>query len=481
MRRRRRLAPVLARVALAGLAVLAAPAPGAAARSEADRLWLVGVGAFEDGLYETAYRELGRFVQAAPTDRRRGDAALLRGKAAFSMERYAEALTEFDAAEAFPLTVATTPGEATFWQGEALFRLRRWEEARDRYARFLGLKPASPYVPEALYARGQAELEAGRADGAVDTFRDFLRDYPSHVAGADGRLQRGARADPGQALGGRPCPPRPVRGPGIPEAPISRRRAIFSGSPRWRRAGRRACGRSSSSSRSRRAASSPPRPACSSPRPRRRPGRNREALEQYQALVRASPTHALAPQALYRIGELSVRLNRPADAEAAWTTLRRDFPQNALVGPAGLATARLHEQRKHWEPAIQVAQSVADLRGEERSAALLVVGQSALQLRRSAEAAQAYHAVVVESPPASKRYFEGLAGLAAALEAGTDKEGAKRAYREIVDTSQDPELVRWAKGRLAAFDAPAAAAAGGSAPRSQAQAQGTREVMRGFR
>ena len=455
MRRRRCLAPVLARVALAGLAILAAPAPGAAALSEADRLWLVGVGAFDDGLYETAYRELGRFVQAAPTDRRRGDAALLRGKAAFSMERYAEALTEFDAAEALPLTAATTPGEATFWQGEALFRLRRWEEARDRYARFLGLKPASPYVPEALYARGQAELEAGRADSAVDTFRDFLRDYPSHsraptaAYNAARELIRAKRWEDALALLG----PYGSRYPGSPYLAETRYllgvAQMEAGRPEGARTLEQFVAQSPNSELA-------PQARMLVAEAQTKAGRNREALEQYQALVRASPTHALAPQALYRIGELSVRLNRPADAEAAWTTLRRDFPQNALVGPAGLATARLHEQRKHWEPAIQVAQSVADLRGEERSAALLVVGQSALQLRRSAEAAQAYHAVVVESPPASKRYFEGLAGLAAALEAGTDKEGAKRAYREIVDTSQDPELVRWAKGRLATFDAPAA-------------------------
>ena len=219
MRRRRCLAPVLVRVALAGLAVLAAPAPGAAALSEADRLWLVGVGAFDDGLYETAYRELGRFVQAAPTDRRRGDAALLRGKAAFSMERYAEALTEFDAAETLPLTAATTPGEAIFWQGEALFRLRRWEEARDRYARFLG-----PQARVALRAGGPLRARPGRArDGARRQRRRHVPGLPPRLsqplAGADGRLQRGAGADPGQALGGRPRPPR------------ARTRSRYPGSP----------------------------------------------------------------------------------------------------------------------------------------------------------------------------------------------------------------------------------------------------------
>src|SRR5215467_2892056 len=148
MRRRRHLAPVWLHVALVGLAILALPTLGAAAKSEADRLWLVGLGALEDGLYETAYTELGRFVQAAPTDPRRGDAALLRGKAAFQMERFPEALTEFEVAETFPLTLGTS-GEAVYWQGETLLRLHRAEEARERYQRFLALKPASPYAAEA--------------------------------------------------------------------------------------------------------------------------------------------------------------------------------------------------------------------------------------------------------------------------------------------------------------------------------------------
>lgn len=463
MRRRRRFASVSVHLALAGLAVLAVPAQGVAARPEAERLWLVGAGAFEDGLYETAYRELGRFVQVAPADGRRGDATLLRGKAAFWMDRYAEALVEFDAAETFPLTVAS-PGEAIFWQGEALFRLRRLEEARARYERFLALKPASPYVSEALYARGLAELETGRADGAIDTFRDFLREYPTHgrastaAYSAARELIRAKRWEDALAL----LAPYGTRYPGSPYLAETRYllgvAQLEAGRPGGVRTLEQFIAQAPGSDLV-------PTARILAAEAQAKAGRSREALEQYQALVRAAPTHALAPQALYRMGELSLRLNRVTDAEAAWNTLRHDFPQHALVGPAGLATARLHEQRKQWEPALQVAQSVANLKGQERSDALLVVGQSALQLRRNAEAAQAYHAVVVEAAPASKRYFEGLAGLAAALEAATDKEGATRAYREIVDASQDPELVRWAKGRLGALEAPAPPPPG--APRSR--------------
>ena len=345
MRRRRRLAPVLVHLALAGLAVLAAPAAGAAVRSEADRLWLVGVGAFEDGLYETAYRELGRFVQAVPADRRRGDATLLRGKAAFHMERYAEALAEFDAAETFPLTLAPAPGEPIYWQGEALFRLKRYEEARERYARYLALKPATPYVPEALYARGLSELETGRPDGAIDTFRDFLKDYPTHAQAptaaysAARELIRAKRWDDALAILG----PYATRYPGSPYLAETRYllgvAQLEAGRPEGVRTLEQFIAQAPASDLV-------PTARLLAADAQAKAGRSREALDQYQALVRTAPTHALVPRALYRIGELALKLGRPTDAEAAWTTLRRDFPRDERAGAAGLAMADLYAKRK---------------------------------------------------------------------------------------------------------------------------------------
>ena len=179
-------------------------------------------------------------------------------------------------------------------------------------------------------------------------------------------------------------------------------------------------------------------------------GRTREALEHYQALVRARAdprpraAGALPDRRAVAPAEPPGGRRGGLDARSGGTSRRTRWP-----GRRGSPRPGSMSKRKQWDRALQVAQSVANRSGAERSDALLVVGQSALQLRRNPEAAQAYHAVVVESPPASKRYFEGLAGLAASLEAATDRDGARRAYREIVDTSQDPELVQWAKRRLA--------------------------------
>jgi TolA-binding protein len=451
MRPRWRLAPLLAAVALAGVA-LPAGWPSAAAPSAADRLWAVGTGAFEDGLYELAARELGRFAQAAPADARRGDGAYLRGRALFALGRYAEALAEFEAAESYPVTRAAT-GEPMFWQGESLFRLRRIEEARDRYARFLAMKPASPHVAEALYARGMADLELGHPDTAVGAFLEFLRDHATHerapiVAYSAAReLVRAKRFDEALPV----LAPYASRYPRSPYLVEARYLLGVTQLELGRAEGVRTLEQF--------LAQSPTGELAVTARllvaeAQTKAGRLREALEHYLALVRAAPTHALAPQALYQAGDLALRLGRVAEAEAAWGALRRDFPQHALAGPAGLATARLHERRKQWEQALETAQWVADLRGPERPDALLIVGQSALQLRRNPESAQAYHTAMAEAPPGSKRYFEGLAGLAAALEAATDREGAKRAYREIVDAAPDAELIRWARARLQALEPP---------------------------
>jgi len=472
MRQRRRSTLALLGVGVAGLTLLAGPGPAGAARSEADRLWLVGAGALEDGLYDTAYRELGRFIQAAPRDPRRGDAGLLRGRAAFAMERYAEALAEFEAAESFPVTVSPA-GEAIFWQAEALFRLRRFEDARERYTRFLALKPASPSVAEALYGRGLTELETGRTDTAADTFREFLRDYPKHARAptaaysAARELIRAKRWEDALALLG-PYASRYPTSPYLAEARYLLGLAqLEAGRPEAVRTLEQFIAQAPANELA-------PTARVLVADAQVKAGRYREALEQYQALVRTAPAHALVPRALYQIGDLAARLGRPADAEAAWTTLRRDFPQDERANSAGLAMADLHAKRKQWDRAFDVAQSVASRGGAERSDALLVLGQSALQLRRSPEAAQAYHAVVVEAPPGSKRYFEGLAGLAVALEV-TDREGAKRAYREIVDSGQAPEvvpeLVRWARGRLQALDAPAPTPREAPKPRPKAKAK----------
>ena len=441
---------------LAALGVLVAAGPAPAAVSELERTWTVGSRAFADGFYDAALRELGRFLELAPSDPRRGDALLLRGKAAFALERYGDALAAFQAAESAPPGpgAAASPGEAQFWQAECLFRLKRYDEASQRYAAFLQAHPRAPYAEAALYGRAQTALELGRSEDALQSTSQLARDYPQSEWAATAaytaarelvRLQRWDDAI-GLLAG---YPGRYPKSPHVAESRYLLGVAQIQS------------GRAGDGVRTldQFLGAAPTHELAPSARALvaetyAKAGRSREALEHYQQLVRAAPSDPQAAPALYQIGELNQRLGRPAEAEAAWLELRRDFPRHALAAPAGLQAARLLQRRKQYDRAAEVARSVAETRGEGRIDALLVLGESALQLRRNDEAAQAYALVLAEAPAGSPARWSGVAGAGLADEARRDLDGARRAYREIVTGSPDPTLVRWAKERLQALDAP---------------------------
>src|SRR5262245_4478265 len=115
-----------------GLGVPVSSPPPAFALDEAERLWLVGSRAFDDGLFGVAIRSLGQLVDRYPTDSHVGDATLLLGKARLAQKSYQGALEAFRKAQSLSPPPGR-PGEARFWEAETLFRMKRFSEARDQY------------------------------------------------------------------------------------------------------------------------------------------------------------------------------------------------------------------------------------------------------------------------------------------------------------------------------------------------------------
>src|SRR5215475_1114076 len=133
-------------VILAGLVAVVAPVSPAHALDEADRVYLVGEKAFEDRLYPLSRRMLERFVEKFPSDPRVGNATLLLGRT-----RLAQGAAE-PALEAFKKVLAMTPvpgkpQEARFWEGEALYRLKRYTDARAAYALVIAAEPPRHCCP----------------------------------------------------------------------------------------------------------------------------------------------------------------------------------------------------------------------------------------------------------------------------------------------------------------------------------------------
>jgi TolA-binding protein len=440
--------PTLSRLLLLLLAVAAFAGPVAAAVPEADRLWTVGVQAFDDGLHDVTYRELGRFLKAAkPDDPRRGDAAVLRGKAAFALRRFPDALTEFRAAEGLPLR-AFAVGEPVFWEAEVLFRLRRFDQARERYTQFLRVSPDSPYAVDALYARGFSELELGLPDEAVATFGLLLKNQTqgelaaSAAYAAARELVRAKRWDEALAILG----PYASR---FPQSPFLIETQYLLGvaqletgrGPEGVRTLEQFVARQPSHELS-------PTARVLLGEAYAKSGRAREAVDHYRALIRYAPTHALVPQALYQIGELSGTLGLPRDAETAWKTLRRDHPADPLAELAGLELANLYVKRRQLDRAAEAAREVADHRGAQRVEALLLLGETQLKAGKTADARTAYTTVMAEVPADAPARFRALAGVGLVAETEKDPEGAKRAYGEVAGKAEDEELIKWARARV---------------------------------
>ncbi|MCL6640449.1 MAG: tetratricopeptide repeat protein [Candidatus Rokubacteria bacterium] len=146
---------------------------------EPDRLWLVGEHAAADGLWAVSRRVLERFVQQFPADPRLPQAVLLLGRARLATGDVEGALEAFRRAQTFQPPPGR-PLEAKFWEGEALFRLKRYAEARAAYDTVVCLDAASPLAPDALYGVAWSDFELGRPDAAARAFGDFVSAWPEH-------------------------------------------------------------------------------------------------------------------------------------------------------------------------------------------------------------------------------------------------------------------------------------------------------------
>jgi TolA-binding protein len=419
----------------------------AEAMAEAERLWLVAERAFQDGLYPLSRRMLERLIERYPNDPRLPEATLLLGKARFSQGQYEQALEAFRLAQGFS-PVPGRPGEALFWEAEALFRLKKPGEARALYERVLADAPASPLAPDALYGLAWASLELKRREAAATEFRRLLDRYPDHrYAGSaafylartlvelkrvdeavpllrafpskypDHRLLPEARALLGEAL----------LAAGESQDGVAQLRAFIAVHPDHALAGRA----------------------------RRlivdtllKQGKKAELLEEYRALVAQSPPTA---EGLYDAGAIAQRLGRPKDAETLWARLRKEFPDHALAARASLDLAQSAFGRKSYKEAATLARAAArspedPIRGE----AFVLLGESELKQGRFKSAHQAFQSAAETSGLDAALRYRALAGSGLALEEQRQWAQAAKYYDEVVAGSPDKELRAWARQRRAA-------------------------------
>lgn len=412
---------------------------------EAERLWLVGERAFADRLFPVARRTLERFLAQYPTDARAPRALLMLGKTRLALNDAQAALEALERAQALP----TPPGEAMevrFWQGEALFRLKRWDDARAAYDDVLKHNAASPLAADALYGLGWSELEARHLEPAVTAFRDFIAAWPDHALAPSAMLTLARTLVDlkrfNDAL--------PVLATLQSKYPAAARQAadaqyllgwvkIAAGDPRGGVADLRAFVTAH--------ANHP-----QAPEARRlitqtlgKFGDRDELGESYKTLMEQQPATA---EALYEAAGIAGRLGRAR--EPVWKRIRAEFPEHPLTRRLALDLANTAFKQKNYADAAAYA-AVAAQSGDDavKSEAWLLAGESQLKLKKFPAAAKAFESVGGVTGAEAGVRFRALAGLGLAREELKEWRAALTAYEAVANRSPDVTLRDWARQRAA--------------------------------
>jgi TolA-binding protein len=446
---KRRVPCVPACLALVVVVALSVVSP-AAALEDADRLWLVGERSFADGLYPVARRALERFVDAYPKDPRLPEAVLLLAKARLRAGDADAALEGFRRAQTFS-PAPGRPLEARFWEAEALFRLKRFAEARTGYDEVGRGETSAPFTADAVYGRAWSDVELKSPDAAIAGFREFLQRWPDHALGASATLQLArslieqkqiAEAIPvlqpfaSKYAGSRLLPDAQFllgwakTTSGDARGGAADLRAFVAANPRHDQvpAARRLLAQTYA-----------------------REGDREEMLEAYKVFMEQEPTSA---DGFYNAAQIAGRLSRPKEQEAAWKRLSTEFPDHPLAQRVALERANAAFKDKNWKSAATLAQQASKSSDDAvRAEALLLVGESELKQKRYEPAEKAFEgASAVRDAEAGVRY-RALAGLGLAREEQKEWKGALTAYEAVVKNSPDTTLRDWARERAAAMRA----------------------------
>ncbi len=451
---------------LAALLILMVAVAPVSALDEADRLFMVGERALADRFYPVARRALERFVAQFPKDPRNARALLLLGQARLALndaQSALEALTRADSA----LTTPADKLETRFWQAEALFRLKRFAEAKPAYDEVFRTDAASPRAPEALYGFAWTELELQRPEAAAAALRQFLTTWPDHaltpaatlqLARAEVELKRVPEALPLLTSFASKYPSSKL----VPDAQyllgwvklnngdarggLADLRAFVAAYPSHEQtpAAQKLIGQTAG-----------------------RSGNTADMAERYKALMEQSPATA---EGLHEAADIARRLSRPKDVETAWRRLKSDFPDHALTRQLALVLAKGAFERKSWKDATVYGATAAQSNDDAtRAEAWLLVGESELKLKRLPQAAKAFEAVGAVSDVEAGTRYRALAGLGLAREEQKEWKAALAAYEAVAGRSPDTSLRDWARERVTAMKSqlkasPTAPAPGRSEP-----------------
>ncbi len=176
------------------------------------------------------------------------------------------------------------------------------------------------------------------------------------------------------------------------------------------------------------------------------------ALAHARRFLAAHAGHELAPDALHVAAESILQSGKPADAEALFRQLVRDYPAhaNAELWKVRLGVA-LHAQKKHEDTIRALEPILGELRSPERAAeARYLIGSSQLELKQYEAAAKSLSGSL-EAQPTWRQADETWLALAEAYRGAGDLGQAKAAAAQAIERFPQSPLLDRAWYRLGTY------------------------------
>jgi len=349
------------------VAMLAAAAH--AAEESPATLYVRGLTAFDQGLYDVAAANFADYVAAYPTRRQAAEVGLLLAESNARLGRYAEAAKTLDWLEQSRWS-RRTRAEVSYWRAELARRTGRTDEALAAFAAFLDEYPEHERAPYARLGLGQARLTKGDLDEALAAFDSILAAAPE----PDKADQAEARFL--AALGKARCL---IRQDKVDAARTLVLEAVGTLTARefLRAEAFLVLGEAAS-----------------------RLGEHADALDAYKKAFVEDRIYSWYPEALYGIAWCHIELGEYEAAREVLAALAADYPDDAVAPRVALTTAKLDMLEGRHNEAIEQLRAFLDGRvpaplAEEAS---YLIADALLATNKLDEAMTRYEAFLADHP-----------------------------------------------------------------------------------
>jgi TolA-binding protein len=454
------------------------------AQSSGDgQLYLLGIKAYKDGLWELASQQFEQYLSKYPEGTEAAQVRFLQAEALFQQQqywpaailcqefirlypdhelldkvwyrlgvcnyrlgKYKEAEAAYQKLQQYPRNYLTD--KALLGLAESRYAQAKYKSAQEIYRQVVAQVPANPYRDAALYGLGWSSLKLDEYKQAVTSFNQFINDYPDKPLASEARSQLAqayfAQKDYSEAAA--------AYAEFIGQNPDYKQldQALFNCAYAHYKAGNYSRAiiffeRLLKTTK----AYSPAEALFYMAESQYALNQYQQALGSYQKLYRDYAKSKLAPAAVYNIGLCYLELNQPDKGEEIFEKLIETYPKHELAKMGWMQLGRLKFKSKDYVGAEEAyAKAAASTDRQLAAEAGYWRGECLGQQGLIDQALQAFLKLPLQSD--DKSQWVNLARYQAGqiYKQQQKKLAAQKLFLSVVQNSKDKQLVQMAKQNL---------------------------------